>query len=48
LDCALEAGLIAKSGSWFSYNDEKIGQGREKTIEYLKANPNILNELENK
>lgn len=48
LDIAVDKGIIAKSGSWFSYNDEKIGQGREKTIDYLKNNPIILSEVENK
>lgn len=41
LDLAVENGIIQKSGSWFSYNDEKIGQGREKTMEFLKSNPEI-------
>ena len=40
--------IIQKSGSWFSYNNEKIGQGKEQTILYLKANPKVLNELEAK
>lgn len=48
LDIAVDKGIIAKSGSWFSYNDEKIGQGREKTIDYLKNNPIILSEVESK
>jgi recombination protein RecA len=41
LDVAVTTGFVQKSGSWFSYNDEKIGQGREKAIEFLKANPDI-------
>lgn len=46
LDVAVEKGIIAKSGSWFSYNDEKIGQGREKTLDYLKSNPEIAEDVE--
>ncbi|HIU82586.1 MAG TPA: recombinase RecA [Candidatus Faecicola pullistercoris] len=46
LDLAVQQGLIAKSGSWLSYNDEKIGQGREKTLDFLTSNPDILSDLE--
>ena len=46
LDIAVQFGLIVKSGSWFSYNDEKIGQGRDKALEFLKANPDIAETLE--
>ncbi len=42
LDLAIEAGIIQKSGSWFSYNDEKIGQGKEKAMDFLKANPDVF------
>ena len=38
LDLAVQNGFVQKSGSWFSYNDEKIGQGRDKTIEFLRGN----------
>lgn len=48
LDMALNLGLIKKSGAWFSYNDEKIGQGKENTKIYLEKNPEILSEIENK
>jgi len=48
LDMALELGLIKKSGAWFSYNDEKIGQGKENTKIYLEKNVEILSEIENK
>lgn len=48
LDMALTLGLIKKSGAWFSYNDEKIGQGKENTKIYLEKNPDILNEVETK
>lgn len=46
LDLALEKELILKSGSWFSYQDEKIGQGRENAKAYLEANPSLLDRLE--
>ena len=42
---AVERDIINKSGSWFSYNDEKLGQGRENVKEYLKSNPNLCEEL---
>ncbi|NLZ25513.1 MAG: recombinase RecA [Clostridiales bacterium] len=46
LDLAVGEGLIQKSGAWFSYNDEKIGQGREKAMDFLRANPDIAKTLE--
>lgn len=48
VDLATEMGLIEKSGSWFSYNGEKIGQGREKVKDYLKNHEDICNEIEAK
>lgn len=48
VDLATEMGLIEKSGSWFSYNGEKIGQGREKVKDYLKNYEDICNEIEAK
>ena len=48
IDLAVKEGLIQKSGSWFSYKDEKIGQGREKAIAYLKANEEICAEIDEK
>ncbi len=47
LDMAVEQGICQKTGSWFSYNDEKIGQGKENAKKYLEDNPNILTEIEN-
>ena len=44
LDAALKYGLVEKSGSWFSMNGEKIGQGRDRTLEYFDNNPEILRE----
>lgn len=46
IDVATHEGIIDKSGSWFSYKDEKIGQGREKTIDYFTKNPDDLAEVE--
>ena len=48
LDKAVQFNLIQKSGSWFSLNGEKIGQGREQVRSYLKAAPEIVNDLTNK
>ena len=48
LDMAVNLDIIEKSGSWFSYNGEKIGQGRENVKKYLKDNPEIMDEVEKK
>ena len=48
LDKGVEAGIIEKSGSWFIYNDEKLGQGAENARQYLKDNPQLADELEDK
>ncbi len=48
LDLAIENGFVQKSGSWFSYNDEKIGQGREKAMDFLKTHPDVFKELDAK
>ena len=48
LDMAVNLDIIEKSGSWFSYNGEKIGQGRENVKKYLKDNPEMLEEVEKK
>ena len=45
LDLAVKFDIISKSGSWFSYNDEKLGQGRENIKDYLKQNPNLCEEI---
>ena len=39
---------MEKAGAWFSYNDEKLGQGREKAKEYFEAHPEVLEEVEAK
>ena len=48
LDLAVEKGIIQKGGSWFSYNDEKIGQGRDRVLEYFKNNPEVFEEINRK
>ena len=48
VDLATDAGIIEKSGAWYSYNGEKIGQGRENVKELLKNNTKLYNELEKK
>lgn len=45
VDLAVDAGIIKKSGAWFSYNDEKIGQGKENTKDYIEKNPALFEEL---
>ncbi|HEY0491907.1 MAG TPA: recombinase RecA [Candidatus Dormibacteraeota bacterium] len=45
LDAGVEAAVVEKSGSWFSYNGQRLGQGREQTVGFLKANPKIGEEL---
>jgi recombination protein RecA len=48
LDAAIERDIVQKSGSWFSYNGDRIGQGRENAKGFLKSNPDILKEIEEK
>ena len=48
VDLGVKAEIIDKSGSWYSYKDNKIGQGRENVKSFLKENPSIAKELENK
>jgi recombination protein RecA len=48
IDLGVQAEIIDKSGAWYSYKDEKIGQGRENTKQFLKDNPEMLNEIESK
>ena len=48
IDLASQADIIQKSGAWYAYNGEKIGQGKENTKDYLKANPEIENEINKK
>ncbi|OGI00781.1 MAG: recombinase RecA [Candidatus Melainabacteria bacterium GWF2_37_15] len=46
LDAAVDTNVVNKAGSWYSFNDEKLGQGREKSVEFLKENPKLLGEIE--
>ena len=46
LDVAVDLDIVKKAGSWFSFNDEKLGQGRDKAKEFLAENPDILNQVE--
>ena len=48
IDIASEIDILEKSGAWYAYNGEKIGQGRENVKEYLKDNPDVLQEIEQK
>ncbi len=48
IEIAVQSGIIDKKGAWFSYNDINIGQGVWKTMEYLKNNPELKNEIKNK
>ncbi|MEW6596645.1 MAG: recombinase RecA [Pseudomonadota bacterium] len=46
IDLGVKAGVVEKSGSWFSFNSQRIGQGRENVREFLKKNPDIAKEIE--
>ena len=46
LDCAVDAGLVEKAGSWYSYQGNRIGQGRENVKLYLESNPHVMDELQ--
>ena len=48
LDIGVKAGVVEKSGSWYSYGDERIGQGRENAKSFLKSNPQVAYEIEDK
>jgi recombination protein RecA len=48
LDLGVKAGVVEKSGSWYSYGDERIGQGRENAKTFLKSNPAIADEIEDR
>ena len=48
VDLGVEAGALEKAGAWYSYNGEKIGQGKENVKEYLKNNPDVFNEIYSK
>lgn len=46
LDMAVSKGIVNKAGSWYSYNENKLGQGRDGVIELLESNPDLLDEIE--
>jgi len=46
VDLGVKAGVIEKSGAWFSYDSQRIGQGRENAKAFLKANPDIAAKVE--
>jgi recombination protein RecA len=48
LDMGVEAGIVEKAGSWFSYNGERVGQGRENAKRFLTENPDMANEIEHR
>ncbi len=48
IDMGVEARIVDKAGAWYSYNGEKIGQGRDNTREFLRENPDLAREIENK
>ncbi len=48
IDMGVELGIVQKSGSWFSYNNDKLGQGREGVKKLLQDNPELANEIETK
>ncbi|WP_293557471.1 recombinase RecA, partial [Peptoniphilus sp.] len=48
LDVAAEADIVKKAGAWYSYGEERLGQGRENSKEFLEKNPEILKEIEHK
>src|SRR5699024_3380786 len=48
LDLGVDAGIIKKSGSWFTYEGEQLGQGKEKARDFLKSNPELAEQLEDR
>ena len=48
MDLASNAGIVSKSGAWYAYNEEKIGQGRENAKQYLIEHRDIFDEIYNK
>jgi recombination protein RecA len=46
IDLGVKAGVVEKSGSWFSYDSQRIGQGRENAKTFLKANPDMADKIE--
>jgi recombination protein RecA len=48
IDLGVQYEILEKSGSWFSYNGEKIAQGRDKCIDYIESRPEVAEEIQNK
>ena len=48
LDVAAEADIVKKAGAWYSYGEERLGQGRENAKDFLEENPDILKEIDHK
>ena len=48
IDMGVELGIVQKSGSWFSYNNDKLGQGREAVKQLMIDNPGLATEIETK
>lgn len=48
LDLATEMGIVKKGGAWYSYNEMKLGQGRDNAKDFLEKNPDIMKEIEEK
>ncbi|HEY5578472.1 MAG TPA: DNA recombination/repair protein RecA, partial [Acidimicrobiia bacterium] len=46
IDVALEEGIVRKSGAWYTFDDEQLGQGREKAKQFLRENPEIALQLQ--
>jgi recombination protein RecA len=46
IDLGVKAGVVEKSGAWFSYDSQRIGQGRENAKQFLKDNPDMANKIE--
>jgi recombination protein RecA len=46
LDLGVKAGIVEKSGAWFSYDSQRLGQGRENSKTFLKANPDLTSKIE--
>lgn len=48
LDCAVDRDIVQRKGSWYSYGDTQLAQGRDNTLEFLKENPELMDEIEEK
>jgi recombination protein RecA len=46
IDLGVKAGIVEKSGAWFSYDSQRLGQGRENSKQFLRDNPDVANKIE--